>query len=303
MVQKSILGKTGLKISRLGLGLAEIPRHSKSAKDIYSASIVLNTALDCGINFLDTAACYGNTEEMIGNTVAHRRDEYILATKCGHVVGGFDGFDWSGETIVYSIERSLKRLKTDYLDLIQLHSCSINILEQGDVIEQLVSARDSGKTRFIGYSGDNDAANWAVNSGIFDTLQTSFNIVDQNARNGLLSSAKNKAMGTIIKRPLANGVWGKDESPNSYANEYMRRANIINKMGKLPYEYRNPTELALSFVLAESEVDTAIVGTHNPSHIISNVAMLDRGLQVSIDNNEELHRRFNGIGPSWPQLT
>ena len=76
-------GKTGLKITRLGLGLAEISRQERS-KVVAEADRVLNAALDGGINFLDTAACYGRTEEIIGATVAHRRDEYILATKCGH---------------------------------------------------------------------------------------------------------------------------------------------------------------------------------------------------------------------------
>ena len=82
-------GKTGLKITRLGLGLAEISRQERS-KIVEEADRVLNAALDGGINFLDTAACYGRTEEIIGATVAHRRDDYILATKCGHTTDDGD---------------------------------------------------------------------------------------------------------------------------------------------------------------------------------------------------------------------
>ena len=89
-MEKRILGKTGYKVSRLGVGLAEIG-FQLSLADEAEAANVLNTALDAGINFLDTAACYGISEELIGRTVAHRRQEYILATKCGHVAGGYVG--------------------------------------------------------------------------------------------------------------------------------------------------------------------------------------------------------------------
>ena len=234
-------GKTGLKITRLGLGLAEISRQERS-KVVEEADRVLNAALDGGINFLDTAACYGRTEEIIGATVAHRRDEYILATKCGHTTDDGDRGtpwteheSWTGPAVSESIDRSLRRLQTDHLDIVQLHSCDVDILEHGEVIEALVQARAAGKTRFIGYSGDNAAARWAVDSGLFDTLQTSFNLVEQHARTkGLFEAAEAQGMGVIIKRPVANGAWGKARSPYSYADEYFRRAQIMERMGPLP---------------------------------------------------------------------
>ncbi len=121
------LGNTGLSVSRLGVGLARIG-YELTMSDIEEAGQVLNTALDEGINFLDTAACYDISEELVGRTVAHRRDEYILATKCGHVTNGTSGEAWSAQTIQASIDRSLQRLKTDHLDLVQLHSCDTEIL-------------------------------------------------------------------------------------------------------------------------------------------------------------------------------
>ena len=88
-------GTTGLEVSKLGIGLAEIGMHLGPAEQS-RAALVLNTALDNGVNLLDTAACYGNSEELIGDAVSHRRDEYILATKCGHVAGDEMGEAWTG---------------------------------------------------------------------------------------------------------------------------------------------------------------------------------------------------------------
>ena len=174
----NILGNTGLQVSRLGIGLAEIGvqiTHEEGSE----AARVLNIALDNGINFLDTAGCYGISEELIGNSISHRRDEYILATKCGHATGDYQGESWTAQTIRDSVDRSLERMKTDYLDLVQLHSCSVDILKRGEVTEALLDAQRIGKTRFVGFSGDNESANWAIDSGLFDTLQTTFNLVDQ----------------------------------------------------------------------------------------------------------------------------
>lgn len=303
-------GKTGLEITRLGLGLAEISRQERS-KVVAEADRVLNAALDGGINFLDTAACYGRTEEIIGATVAHRRDEYILATKCGHTTDDGDrGIpwteheSWTGPAVSESIDRSLRRLQTDHLDIVQLHSCDVDVLEHGEVIDALVQARDAGKTRFIGYSGDNSAARWAVESGLFDTLQTSFNLVEQHARTkGLFEAAKAQGMGVIIKRPVANGAWGKAHSPYAYADEYFRRAQIMERMGPLPRAPENSILLALGFVLAQPEVDTIIVGTHNPAHLSSNIEMVTRQLPISAETVDALHRRFEEVDDGWLQLT
>ena len=226
-------GNTGLAVSQLGAGLARIG-YELTLRDIDEAGQVLNAALDGGVNFLDTSACYDISEELIGRTISHRRGEFILATKCGHVTGGARGRAWSAQTIEESIDRSLSRMKTDHLDLIQLHSCGVEELERGEVIEALLHAKGAGKARFVGYSGDNDAALWAINSGHFDALQTSFNVVDQHARTRLFGPAKAKGMGIIIKRPVANGAWGSQRSPYGYAGEYFRRAQQVSGMGPIP---------------------------------------------------------------------
>ena len=128
------LGRTGLQVSRLGLGAAEIGLRLTLA-DTAQAAEVLNTALDAGVNYVDTAACYGVSEELIGRTIAHRRGEYTLATKCGHVTGGYQGEPWTAQTIRDSVDRSLVRMRTDRVDLMQLHSCDRATLERGEVVQ------------------------------------------------------------------------------------------------------------------------------------------------------------------------
>ena len=298
------LGRTGMKVSVLGLGLAEIPRHDDSSSDVDVAGRVLNNALDNGINFLDTAACYGETEEMIGRTVSHRRSEYYLATKAGHVTGGARGEPWSARVVEESIDRSLRRLRTDHVDLVQIHTCPMDVLEKGEIIQSLERARDAGKTRFIGHSGDNEEAAWAVKSGRFDTLQTSYNLVEQHARTkGLFAAAEAHGVGVIIKRPVANGVWGKEASPYPYGDEYFQRYRAMIADGPIAGDPGVPHALAMGFVLARREVDTVIVGTHNPDHVVSNVRLVENSLPIADEAVDDLYRRFDELGAEWRQLT
>jgi hypothetical protein len=300
-MEKTKFGDTDLKVSRLGLGLSEISNALiQNAED--RVKEVLNLALDSGINFLDTAACYGDSEELIGRTVSNRRDEFVLSTKAGHRAGGYSGQQWTGQTVRDSIERSLKRMNTDHLDIVHLHSCSVKILEEGEVIQALQEAKKAGKTRYIGYSGDNGSAEWAVESGLFDSLQTSFNLVDQKARRtNLLSRAREQGMGVIAKRPIANAAWGANGSVSPYAREYARRARIMSEPGPVPEAPDDSTLMALGFVLAHEEVNTAIVGTNNPEHMRENLEWFYNDLPIDEQVVDELHARFDKLGAEWSQ--
>ena len=297
-------GKTGLKVTPLGLGLAEISRQDKMGGDVSAAARVLNEALDNGINFLDTAACYGDTEALMGEAVSHRRDEYVLATKAGHAVGDAPGDSWTRETIEHSIDRSLRLLQTDYVDIVQLHSCDVDVLEQGDAIEAVVRAQESGKTRFVSFSGDNEAAKWAVESGIFATLQTSYNVVEQHARTkGLFDMAQAAGMGVILKRPVANGVWWSDKSPYPYADEYFRRSQVMKEAAPFEHDLDDKVRLVTGFALAEPAVTTIITGTHNVDHLKSNIDLVANRLPIPGDMVRQLHQRFEQVEDDWRQLT
>jgi aryl-alcohol dehydrogenase-like predicted oxidoreductase len=299
-MEKRRLGKTELLVSHLGMGLAEIG-HSRTLAHEKEVARVLNIALDRDINFLDTAACYGVSEELIGRSVATRRDEFILSTKVGHVTGEYTGAPWTYQTIADSIERSLVRMNTDHVDIVHLHSCNVEVLERGEVIRALEDARHAGKTRFIGYSGDNEAARWAVESGLFDTLQTSFNLVDQQARSRLFPLAIERDMGIIAKRPIANAAWGHQTSPSGYADEYHRRAQIMIKQGPIPGAPDDPILLALGFTLGHEAVSTAIVGTSNPQHMEANIRQVEHELPIEQETIKELEHRFQQLGAHWTQ--
>jgi aryl-alcohol dehydrogenase-like predicted oxidoreductase len=305
-MERKRLGKTDLEVGRLGIGLSEVGFNLELA-DVEQARSVVNKALDGGVNFLDTAACYNISEELIGLVASDRRDEFVLATKAGHLLPRGEGEDWTYELIIDSIDRSLVRMKTDYVDLVQLHSCTVEVLERGDVIRALQDAHAAGKTRYIGYSGDNENAKWAVTSGLFDTLQTSFNLVDQSARTNLFADVEERDMGLIIKRPIGNAVWGAAADPKpynhipEYTSEYFKRAEQMQSDGPLIDAPGDRIKLALGFTYAHEEVDVTIVGTQRPHHMESNLAMVNDSVDIPESTVSELHDRWDKHGGSWEQ--
>ena len=145
-IERRRLGRTDIVASVLGFGGSEIGYQRVGARTV---ARLLGSALDAGLNVIDTAECYEDSEVLIGQAVGSRRREFHLFTKCGHA-RGWARPDWRGASLLASIERSLRRLETDYLDLIQLHSCSLAELQQGDVIAALERARERGWTRYSG---------------------------------------------------------------------------------------------------------------------------------------------------------
>ena len=225
---------------------------------------------------IDTAECYGDSEEKIGDVLAHRRDEYYLFTKCGHAAG-VDGPDWDAKVLEQTIDRSLKRLKTDYVDVVHLHSCSEEVLRQGDVIEVLQRAKEAGKTRFIGYSGDTTDALYAIRTGVFDSFETSLNIADQEAIELTLPEARKRNMGIIAKRPIANVAWMYDTvTEENYAYDYWKRLNEL-RYDFLTEESQRAVEIALRFALSTEGVHTAIVGTAKPDRWQQNADLVAKG--------------------------
>jgi len=274
----------------LGFGGSETGYGGSAASTVAK---ILNSALDDGLNLIDTAACYGDGEEQLGCAVANRRSEFFLMTKCGHAAG-LPGSDWDPRMMAASIDRSLKRLKTDYVDVMQLHSCSERELRKGKVIEVLQRARDAGKTRFIGYSGDGGDALYAIESGMFDTLQISVSIADQEPVDLVLSKAREKNIGVIAKRPIANAAWiGKGAASDWYSRPYWER------LKKLDYDFLHEEPArsiatALRFTLSTPGVHSAIVGTTKPGRWQQNAALAGEGPLPRSD--------YDAIRARWRQV-
>jgi aryl-alcohol dehydrogenase-like predicted oxidoreductase len=293
-MEKRQFGKTDMQVSVLGFGGAEIGFEQASPEDVTG---LLSTAIDAGLNVIDTAECYLASEELIGQTISRRRKEFYLFTKCGHPERpGVE--DWRKKSLLDSIVRSLLRLNTDRVDLIHLHTCSEAELRKGEVIEALQEAREKGYTRYIGYSGDSAAARYAVECGVFDSLQTSVSIADQEAIDLTLPLARERGMAVIAKRPIANAAWRYSEKPsNWYHQEYWER------LQKLNYDFlRDPAQaasVALRFTLSVPGVHTAIVGTKNPNRWQQNAAMLAAG-PLPADQLQAIRARWKEVADkSW----
>ena len=294
-MEKRRYGKTDMEVSVLGFGGAEIGFRGATDEQVKK---LLSGALDLGLNLIDTAACYNTSEELIGRAVSHRRDDVYLFTKCGHAAG-LDGPDWSPEMMAQSIDRSLKRLRTDYVDVIHLHGCDESVLRQGAVIEVLQKARDAGKTRYIGYSGDGQAALFAVECGAFDSLETSVSVADQEAIDLTLPKAQERGMGVVVKRPIANAAWLNETLPdNDYAKPYWDRLRALD-YGFLHEGKIESVAHALCFTLSVPGVHSAIVGTTKPERYAQNASALDKGLLSEVEY-EEIRNRWRAVKqPDW----
>ncbi len=294
-MERRRLGQTDMVVSVLGFGGSEIGYERAGARTV---TRLLGSALDAGLNVIDTAECYDESEALIGAAIGSRRGECYLLTKCGHP-RGFGRGDWRPASLLSSIERSLTRLRTDRLDLIQLHSCSFADLRRGDAIDALERARGRGWTRYIGYSGDGEAARYAVECGRFDTLQTSVSVADQEALELTLPLAASRGMGVIAKRPLANVAWRYARKPaEPYYQAYWSRLRALD------YPFLRDTSdeavaTALRFTLAAPGVHTAIVGTKRPERWPQNARLLEAG-PLPAAEVKQIRARWRKIAePSW----
>ena len=292
-MERRTLGKTGLSVSALGFGGSEIGYQGVSARTV---ARLLGSALDAGLNVIDTAECYDDSEQLIGQAVSERRRDFHLFTKCGH--GRNWREEWRAPALLKSIERSLRRLRTDAVDLIQLHSCSLEHLKKGEVIAALERARERGLVRFIGYSGDGEAARYAIECGRFDTLQTSVSVADQEALELTLPLAVQRGIGVIAKRPLANVAWRYGRKPaEPYYQDYWTRFQALD----YPFlrDETSAVATALRFTLGAPGVHTAIVGTTKPDRWGENAKLLAKG-PLSRAATDEIRARWRAVADrSW----
>ena len=285
-MERRELGNTGLNVSILGFGAGGIGQESFSD---FEAGRLLHSVLDMGINLMDTARSYGLSEERIGRHLKTRRNEYVLSTKIGYGIPGYE--DWTGPVIVAGVEHALRVMQTDWIDIVHLHSCPLETLMRDDILQALQKVVETGKARAAGYSGDNDAFDWGVNSGVFPVLQTSVNVCDQRAIRSL-TVVERKGIGIIAKRSLANIPWRATPSTgDNAALEYQRRWKLLG------FEFG--AETALRFVAYLPGVDCCLTGSSNIDHILHNVEWVKKG-PLPADIHQHILSTFSAHGADWP---
>tara|TARA_R110000822_G_scaffold8704_16_gene34266 strand:- start:14571 stop:15371 length:801 start_codon:yes stop_codon:yes gene_type:complete len=247
------LGSTGLSVSPLGLGTVKLGRNQGvkypqqfELPDDKQALELLALAQDLGINLIDTAPAYGTSEERLGSLLAGRRQEWIICSKVGEEFEqGQSHFDFSAAHTRRSVERSLKRLATDYLDLVLVHSDGHDLdVLNAEVYPALAQLKQQGLIRAFGFSGKTvEGGMLALETG--DCAMVTYNLQDQSER-PVLDFALSHNKGILIKKALASG--------------------------HLCLQGNDPAQKSLELVFAHPAVATAIIGTINPRHLTQNVA-------------------------------
>lgn len=212
-MEKMILGRTGLEISRSGFGALPIQRVS-----FEEAARLLNRALDAGINYIDTARAYSDSEAKIGAGIGNRRSEFFIATKT-HAK--------TGEALKKDLETSLRELKTDVIDVYQFHNPGFVPVPGGEdgLYDAAVQARSEGKIRFIGITQHSiERAFQAVNSGLYDTMEYPFNHLSTERDRELVRLCGEKNVGFVAMKALSGGLVTDARLPFVFLREY---ANVV----------------------------------------------------------------------------
>jgi aryl-alcohol dehydrogenase-like predicted oxidoreductase len=284
------LGNSGLTVSALGFGAGPV---GSEALDDAAAAALLHGVLDAGITLIDTAPSYGVSEERIGRHLAQRRREFVLSTKCGYGVPGVE--DWTPECITRGVDLALQRMRTDVLDILHFHSCPPDVLRRPGLIEALTRAVQAGKVRAAAYSGDNAGLDAALETGAFAVVQTSVNLFDQRALDHGVARARERGVGVIAKRPLANAPWRFPGRPHAHdVGEYWDR---MQRMA-LPTHGMEWAELALRFTAFAPGVATCIVGTTRLDNLRANARALEQGPLPDVVVHG-IRDAFHRQGPGW----
>ena len=283
------LGRTQADVTILGYGAMELRGEPRGPEiDDDTAGRLLNAVLDGGINLIDTSPDYGRSEELIGKHLGHRRDEFFLASKCGCLIEiPADAqppyqHDYSPANVRADVEQSLRRLRTDRLDLVQVHmSPSVEQLRDNQTVETLQELRKEGKVRFIGMSGILPNLPGQIAMDVFDAFQIPYSAV-QRDHEELITAAAATGAGTLIRGGAARGAPSEDKNwrtgPLSQPAGLGQRNWAASGIGDLlAGSGMTPMEFVLRFTLSHPYLSTTIVGTASPGHLQSNIATAEKG--------------------------
>ncbi len=275
--------------------------------DDATAGRLLNLVLDLSINLIDTAPDYGLSEFLIGKHLAHRRDEYILATKCGCAVFE-DGRAFEGNTHIFeraniraAVEQSLRRMKTDRIDIIQFHhSPSRAELEEHDAVGELVALRDEGKVRYIGLSATVPNGYEHLETDVFDVIQAPYSVLEREHED-FLERAFEQGIGTIARNGVARGIVTMPEVRVAAIPDGWREKWLVNRdrfevagLDELVDE-GGRNEFMIRYILTNDSVGSTILGTGSLQHLEENVAAGTKGA-LPPEMYAEAQRRVATVG-------
>ncbi|MEM8560926.1 MAG: aldo/keto reductase [Pseudomonadota bacterium] len=250
------LGSTGLRVSALGLGTVKLGRNTDvhypepfQLPDHRSARNLLARATELGINLIDTAPAYGSSEERLGDLLSGQRKRWVLATKVGEeYVAGASYFDFSARQARLSVERSLRRLRTDVIDIVLVHSNGndLGIIEHTGVLEELQRLKEQAKIRAFGMSTKTITGGLAA-ADCCDILMLTYNLSDQSQLT-VMEACERTGCGVLVKKPFASG-------------------HLAVPACTAPAGAEKSLELALK----HTSTGTVVIGTVNTMHLEANV--------------------------------
>lgn len=297
--EERALTSAGLRSTVLGFGAMELRGAAHRVPRLLDegvAKLLLNTVLDEGIRFIDTSIDYGDSEELIGRHIGHRRSEYLLASKVGCPLdhrpdGPTNGplvHDYSPANIRAGIEQSLRRLRTDYLDLAQIHiGPSLAVLQHEDVLGTLERAREEGKVRAIGISSTLPDLLDHIDLGVFETFQIPYSALDRSLET-CLPLINATGAGVIVRGGTARAAQAKRTKDSLHAPPADLALDDL-------LDGDNLQGFLLRFAMTRAEVSTVIVGTASPEHVRENAKAAARG-RLPEDVYAEALRRLDTAG-------
>jgi aryl-alcohol dehydrogenase-like predicted oxidoreductase len=277
-LERRPLGRTGLEVTRIGFGALEIGRDwdvgdeaARRRPEAEEAGRMLNGVLDLGVNLIDSARAYHRSEERIGASIAARRAEYVLATKCGeHSEEPRTYYDFSYRAIANSIDTSLRLLQTDVIDLLQIHFGPEpeKVLEESETVRAMKDAREAGKVRFLGASPGNSLLDRCIESGDFDVLQVGYSLLDRGAHD-LITKAGDRGIGILIRSGLGGG-W---LTPRALTVPAEKRPEKVRALLDLVGgDGEKLHALALAFQRSHPAISSILVGSKNLENFRRNLA-------------------------------
>jgi aryl-alcohol dehydrogenase-like predicted oxidoreductase len=304
---RATLGRTGVSVTRLGfgaMGLAGAGGTRSRGLSAGQAARLLHAVLDAGIDVIDTSPDYGDSEELIGASLADRRDTYFLASKCGCAVnqpppqpGQPRPHIYTRENVRAGVEQSLTRMRTDHLDLVQIHmSPARSVVEEADLIAELDALRDQGKLRFIGISATLPNLVDHIEMGVFDTFQIPYSLLEPE-HDAWITAAAHAGAGTIVRGGVARGVMATPtldvEGQTEPSRKSLTRKWTLWQTARLAelLDGASEAEFMVRATLAHDDLHTTIVGATSIEHLHANVTAASKG-PLPVDVYREAKHRI-----------